>query len=234
MESACRIRTTDSRAKVAGRCLATDGKGTPVMRRIPARFTKGERKYHTGASGSYIARRELTVSEGVDRVLRQLEHMIGYAERRNVVISTNVRTRLDGLPRSGERKPEDPGAAVYWEDPFNRTPRVMAIDQYDEVADNLAAIAATLEAMRAIERHGGATILERAFTGFTALPNPDKARTWRDVLGYQPHENPTLVDVKTRYRVLSQTRHPDRAGGSHDAMAEINVAYEQAQKAVGP
>ena len=38
----------------------------------------------------------------------------------------------------------------------------MAIDAYTRTADNLAAVAATLEAMRAIERHGGAQILERA------------------------------------------------------------------------
>jgi len=47
----------------------------------------------------------------------------------------------------------------------------MAIDIYDTVAGNLAAVAATLDAMRAIERHGGAQILKRAFQGFKALPS---------------------------------------------------------------
>jgi hypothetical protein len=32
------------------------------------------------------------------------------------VISTNVRMRLDGLPRSGEKESQDPGAAVYWQE----------------------------------------------------------------------------------------------------------------------
>jgi hypothetical protein len=68
-------------------------------------------------------------------------------DRQDVVISTNVRTRLDGLPRSGEPEPSDRGAAVYWEDQ-KRKRRVMAIDRYGKVADNLAAIAATLDAMR--------------------------------------------------------------------------------------
>ncbi len=175
--------------------------------------------------------RDLTVADGVVRALRELERM-GVVRREDIVVSTNVRTRLDGFPRSGERKPDDPGAAVYWEDPFNQTPRVMAIDRYDDVADNLAAIAATLEAMRAIDRHGGAEILDRAFTGFTALPNPAKRRTWRDLFGYAPHERPSAEDIKARYRELAQSRHPDR-GGSDQAMAEINVAKQEADRAIG-
>ncbi|KVD37855.1 hypothetical protein WJ41_22830 [Burkholderia ubonensis] len=65
------------------------------------------------------------------------------------------------------------GVAVYWETRAGAR-RVMAIDQYTRVADNLAAVAATLDAMRAIERHGGARILERAFTGFAALAAAEK------------------------------------------------------------
>ncbi|MGN5479481.1 hypothetical protein ACTMU2_29065 [Cupriavidus basilensis] len=103
----------------------------------------------------------LTVSDGVNRVLDELGRL--GARPGSIIISTNVAVRLDGLPRSGQREPADPGAAVYWQD-RSGAPRVMAIDQYRSVADNLAAIAATLEAMRAIERHGGAQILERAFT----------------------------------------------------------------------
>jgi hypothetical protein len=46
----------------------------------------------------------------------------------------------------------------------------MAIDIYTRIADNLAAVAATIDAMRAIERHGGAQILKRAWMGLKALP----------------------------------------------------------------
>jgi hypothetical protein len=107
----------------------------------------------------------------------------------------------------------------------------MAIDIYDSVAGNLGAIAATLDAMRAIERHGGARILERAFTGFEALPNPHASKTWRDVFGFMPNERPSLADVEARYRALAQARHPDR-GGSDNAMAEINRARDQARQAL--
>lgn len=150
-------------------------------------------------------------------------------ERQDVVISTNVRTRLDGLPRSGEREPDDPGAAVYWQEATGPS-RVMAIDQYDRVADNLAAIAATLDAMRAIERHGGAQILERAFTGFTALPAPSDGapRDWWDVLGVL--RTCTLDEARTAYRRAASAAHPDR-GGTDARMAEVNRAWEQAQEA---
>lgn len=171
--------------------------------------------------------RAVSISEGVERVFAELEKL--NITRNDLVISTNVKSRLDGFPRSDQPKPADPGVAVYWE--TKKGNKVMAIDRYTEVADNLAAIAATLDAMRAIERHGGAEILDRAFTGFTALPNPDKARTWRDVLGYQPHDNPAASDVKARYRVLAQSRHPDR-GGSEAAMSEINQALAAAEKEV--
>jgi hypothetical protein len=170
---------------------------------------------------------ELSVADGLTRVLRELDRM--GIRRDDVVVSTNVRTRLDGWPRSDQPNPDDPGVSVYWQEGKHR--RVMAIDIYDRVADNLGAVAATIEAMRAIERHGGAQILERAFTGFEALPNPHASKTWRDVLGFTPSERPSFADVEARYRTLAQARHPDR-GGSDNAMAEINRARDQARQAL--
>lgn len=77
--------------------------------------------------------------------------------------------------------------------------------------------------MRAIERHGGAMILERAFSGFDQLPSPND---WRHVLGFE--QTPTLALAKARYLELALKRHPD-AGGSNAAMSELNAAWEQAQ-----
>lgn len=169
----------------------------------------------------------LTVTDGVARVLTELERM--GIDRQDAIVSTNVRTRLDGLPRSGEREPTDPGAAVYWQERGGAR-RVLAIDQYNRVADNLAAIAATLDALRAVERHGGARILERAFTGFTALAAPG-ARDWRAVMGFAAGEIVNLDTARSRYRQLAQTLHPDK-GGSNDDFARLNAAYEAAKKAL--
>ena len=145
------------------------------------------------------------------------------------IISTNVEPTLAGRPRSNQAQPQDPGVAVYWRKDSKDTHKVMAVDRYTSVEQNLAAIAATLEAMRAIERHGGAVILERAFTGFLALPEPN---TWRAVMGWQPGHAPELAQVRTRYRMLAQERHPDR-GGSDAQMVELNWAMAEAEKELG-
>lgn len=193
---------------------------TDAARRQYGRFLKREA---ARADSSWRRKLDLTVTDGVERVIDELARM--GIDRQDVVISTNVRTRLDGLPRSGERKPDDPGAAVYWETRKGDR-RVMAIDRYTDVADNLAAIAATLDAMRAIERHGGAQILDRAFTGFTALPAPGAKRTWREVLEYGNGE-PRTDEINRNYRILASDAHPDR-GGSHERMSELNAARDEA------
>lgn len=81
--------------------------------------------------------------------------------------------------------------------------------------------------MRAIERHGGAAILERAFTGFTALPAPGAAREWWDVLGVP--RNSSADEARAAFRRLASENHPDR-GGSAERMAEINAAWAKAQE----
>lgn len=173
-------------------------------------------------------RDRLSVAQGVDRVLDTLKRM-GIGDY-NVIISTNIEPTLSGRPRSAQAEPSDPGVAVYWkksryvDGKSVEERKVMAVDRYTRVADNLAAIAATLEAMRAIERHGGAAILDRAFTGFEALPAP---KGWREVLGVDA--SLPLSEVGKRYKVLAFENHPDR-GGSHERMAEINHAWDEAQK----
>ena len=102
----------------------------------------------------------------------------------------------------------------------------MAVDRYTRVEQNLAAIAATLDAMRAIERHGGAVILERAFSGFVSLPAPN---TWRSVLGFQEDAGVSLDRAKAEYRELSMRHHPDK-GGSESKMKELNWAMSEAEK----
>lgn len=196
---------------------------TESYQRDRAKFGKSERHYFSSGSGSYMRKRDLSISDGVQRVLEELARMS--VHREDVVISTNVRTRLDGLPYSNAAQPEDPGAAVYWRKKGET--RCMAIDRYDRVQDNLAAIAATLEAMRAIERHGGATILDRAFQGFTALPAPE---AWWQVLGLSG-PNASEAEIKAAHRRLISEHHPD-TGGDTEKAARINRARDQGLEAI--
>lgn len=170
--------------------------------------------------------KSLSVMDGLQRVFRELA-ALGVRDA-DVVISTNLVTRLDGYPRSDQREPVDPGVAVYWEEKGGKL-RVMAVDLYDRVADNLAAIAATLDALRAIERHGGAAILERAFTGFDALPPP---KSPFDVLGVSK-TSATKESVDAAFRAKARTAHPDAPGGSHNQMSELTWARDEALKIIG-
>jgi hypothetical protein len=200
--------------------------------RLEANGPPHRRRLRHGAlpeGGTWKRKRELTIAEATTRVVDELRRM--HVAQRDVVISTNLRLRNDGLPLSKQREPEDPGVAVYWKKDGKNL--VIAADCYTKIADNLAAVAATLEAMRAIKRHGGAAILERAFTGFTALPAPiSGGKPWREVLDLADVAQPHRDLVRERYRIKRSEAHPDH-DGTEDAFRAVQEAYEQAARELG-
>jgi hypothetical protein len=202
-------------------------KRTRAEDRRYGQFNKKESKWVPGLNGgsgySSTSTKNLSVTDGVQRVLESLTKM--GIDKQDVILSTNVRVRLDGLPRSGEKAPEDPGAAVYWRQTHGAPMRCMAIDSYTNVEDNLAAIAATLEAMRAIERHGGAAILDRAFTGFKALEAQNVGPSWWSVL--QLEADATEEQIQQSFRRLAKVAHSDSTFGTDEAMMALNVARDQ-------
>ncbi len=146
----------------------------------------------------------------------------------DVVISSGIPTRHDGLPYATYNEPRDPGVAVYWEQ--DDKPQVMACDQWRTARENLRAIGLALEALRALQRSGASQVFERAFSGFAALPASTE-RPWREVLGF----NGTIATrdaIEVAFRLAARDRHPD-GGGSHEAMTELNRAREQALKELG-
>lgn len=193
-------------------------------RAYPLQWPQGWKRAKSRAWGQFKADgSKITIHRAIARIVGELGRMKISAD--DVVISTNVPVGLSGLPRADAPKPSDPGAAVYWMPPQQKTMRCIAIDRYNEVADNLAGIAATLEAMRAVERHGGAEVLERQFLGFAALP--EKASTpWRDILGIGGTVN--LDIVEERFRALVKIHHPDK-GGDENKFREIQQAREAAR-----
>ena len=195
-------------------------KRTESMARTRAKFGRQTKSDH----GSWMTRTELSINQATSRVRAELQRM-GIRDS-DLVISSNLELRLDGLPRSGQRKPADPGVAVYWRSNAGEAPRCMAIDRYDRVEDNLAAIAATLDAMRAIERHGGAEILNRAFTGFVAIEH-EARQHWSDVLGTSALSSRAEIDAA--YKRLRSQHHPDK-GGDAEMFNRIQQAYAEATK----
>lgn len=197
--------------------------GWPRSRgRKPGHF--GKQEWKTSGANSYKAKADITMVDAMKRVKVELERLnINVAD--DSIVSTNLKLNLSGLPRGDQGEPGDPGVAVYFQKK-NGPMRVIAIDAYHRVRDNLAAIAATLDAMRAIERHGGAQILERAFTGFAALTAPGK--NWWDVL--EVRQDATREVIEINFRRLARDKHPDN-GGSHEAMSALNEARDAALKA---
>jgi hypothetical protein len=139
------------------------------------------------------------------------------------IVSTNLQTRLDGLPYSTAKEPADPGVAVYFR--LKGADRVLACDSWDRVAGNLCAIAQHIDALRRIDRYGVGT-LEQAFAGYAALPA--RGQTWRTTLGFAPDEAVTEERIHAAFRERAREAHPDVAGGSHEAMAALTEAKADA------
>lgn len=165
-----------------------------------------------------------------DRARKLLRAELERLGAEHIVLSTNVKLRNDGEPSAGaaERKLSDPGVAVYFK--FRGKSMVMAQDTFEGIAANMRSLGLAIEAMRQLERHGGGTMMERAFTGFAAIAPPDWKKPWREVFGVKPDWTPTQPsDLTLLYRDKARLRHPD-SGGSTQLMAELNVAYEAAKE----
>lgn len=161
---------------------------------------------------------DLSISAALTRVQEEVRRMGGTGLR----VDTDLRVRNDGLPYSKQAAPEDPGVVVAFRLSGNKAV-VFPCDRYSKVEQNLAAIAATLEAKRAIERHGVSTV-EREFEGYAALPAsiplPGKRPAW-DVLGVSPDAPPNVIEAA--FKALALERHPDR-GGTNAAFVELSDA----------
>lgn len=187
---------------------------TPAARLARARFNVRVQ------GNAYRTKAEVTLYVGRERLLEELRRL----GATDVVLSTNIPARLDGLPYSKAREPNDHGVAAYFR--IKGEPRVLACDKWDRVADNMAALAAHVEAMRGQLRWGVGT-LEQAFGGYKALPAMGAKQPWWEVLGLDA--GATLEQVEQTRIALLQLHHPDR-GGSHTRAAEINAAADEARR----
>lgn len=197
---------------------------TPSARK-PGRFK------HQG-SARYPS--DISVAGATDRLENEIELLGGQYP----LLSTNLETRLDGRPRSGQAAPHDPGACVYFS--LEGRPYALACDTYTKVEQNIAALAAHINATRAITRHGVASA-EDTLQAFSALPPPGGGvqtsnRSWREIMEFPPDFPGHLGlsaegiegAIRDRFRRLSRERHPDAKGGSAEAFTELTAARDAA------
>jgi hypothetical protein len=163
--------------------------------------------------------------ESTDRAMRDLMDELGRLGASRVIVSSNLKLRQDGMPYSQQPRTDDEGIAVY----FVRkgVDMVLACDKFAKREANMRAITKTIEAIRGIERWGSSDMMERAFTGFTALTNGSTTH-WSDVLGVP--ENASRADIEAAYRRLRSQHHPDR-GGDAERFHEIQKAFDEASAA---
>lgn len=200
----------------------------PAGDRRRANFGKRSR-----SEQGWTSKKQLTVTQAVSRLLAEFVAFtrvgqIHRVQRDEVVISTNIRTRNDGMPWGSAAEPEDPAVAVYFR--LDDEPHCIACDAWDRVADNIAAIAATINAQRGLERWG-AVDLKAAFAGFKALPGAraDVAMTFNDAVSFVSLHSGldgerVCKDLRSAYRAAAKRLHPDSGGNARD-FSQLQEAY---------
>lgn len=148
----------------------------------------------------------------------------------NLIVSTNIPLRKDGYLFADmlRDKLEDPGAAIYFKHKGKHIS--MCCDQYLRVWENLYALAKGIEAIRGMQRWGVSDFIDRAFTGFAALPESTTSETeiWES-FGFS-RKPATLSEVEVAYKSLVKKYHPDSpGGGDKDMFIHLTEQYKRAK-----
>lgn len=135
-------------------------------------------------------------------------------------------------PTSLHQTPEQATVTLvaHWPKWKNRPPLTLRYNKQDRAVDNARVIFLAVESMRLNEVRGIGDLLRETYA---QLPPPAGAtakikRDPYEVLGVTK-ATPLLV-VKAAYSALAKAAHPD-AGGSNEAMAELNEAFDVVSKA---
>lgn len=159
-------------------------------------------------NGRYQESKQLTIADALKRLQSELD-LLG---ARDEILSSNLQRNLDGSPKSNQAEPADRGVAIYFK--LRGEPMALACDKWDRCADNIAALAAHIGALRGMERWGVGTT-KQVFAGYQALPAPEQ---WWNVLGVK--SSATVPEINAAFREKAASAHPDK-GGSDAAMARL-------------
>lgn len=182
-------------------------------------------------------------SENYSRTLELLDRELRHLGARDVVILADCSAadlRRDGTLRAGASL-RSQGIILCFVGKHG--PVRMPCDRYNDWRDNIRAIAVSLEALRAVDRHGVTSSGEQ-YRGWTALPSSIEmpaaefenkadaaAFLMRTAWGERDQWQCVIADVfvpgnlELVYRDAAKRAHPD-CGGTNDLMAKVNRARE--------
>lgn len=162
---------------------------------------------------------------GNEKIIDDLREEIRLLGGSSVVISSNARTKSNGEPYARPGVITDFGVAIYFR--RNGSDVCFACDRYSKIYHNIRAIGLTIAALRGIERWGGKQLVDKAFTGFTALPDPmEVPRAWWEILGVR--SDATTDDIRRARMALARKFHPNNGSTPDEKkMSLINGAADE-------
>lgn len=186
---------------------------TPDAKRRVGKFSSGGKGY-------------VTMGVAIDRLIGECNRL----GAKNVTLNAMFALTRTGSVSQAVARSSDQAVVLRFSK--NGVEYTLPCDRYTTAEDNVAALAAHIEATRAIERHGVAST-EQALQAFAALPPPSNLpaikpkRDWWTVLGVFPTADAELIEAA--YRVKAKQLHPD-TGGDPEEFKELQVAIEEARR----
>lgn len=169
----------------------------------------------------------------MDRAQRKLHEEVRRLGGSDLIVSTNLPVRNDGMIYAAylDKRIDDPGVAIFFK--YKKKEVTMCCDKYLRVWENIYALANGIEALRGMDRWGVSEFLDRAFTGFAALPAAGQTtikRPWYDVLACSRDSQPDVV--KRHFRELLKQYDPINGSVKDEfKYKEVVDAYKEYQGA---